>query len=125
MRERKNKTYIPIKIIRNMERINIIGMGNYNNFNYLIIKKHENFSEIFTKVLESSFKYPPSIHSGGLEVANRNINKHIDQHESIDIENTRIDLFYGKEVIFLTFICSAKKRKAILDKFSEFEKKKA
>lgn len=103
-----------------MVTLHIVEIGNYDNFNYLVIKKHKNFFDIFTKILEELFDSPPSVHLWGNEDSKKNIHECVDKHESINMEDVRIDIFYGKDKIFLTFVCDIKKRKKILDKIFEF-----
>lgn len=113
-----------------MKKVKILGIGNEGKFNYIIVRKQENFFEWLGKVMYNSFEAMPDVDKE--EYINKNdkfvfkkkdIRKYIDKHESFEAEGARIDIFYGKENVFISIIASLKNRKKLMDnleKYSEF-----
>ena len=110
----------------------VLGIGNSEEFNYLIVKKEEGFFEWLNDFLCKGFggaspsvKYYEDTKDGETFNVKKVVKNEIDIHEYYDTESeVRVDLFYGKDAVFLTFFCSAEKRKVamkVLEKISEFE----
>jgi hypothetical protein len=116
-----------------MKKIKVLGIGNKEEFNWIIVKKDKDFFEWLNKVLTESFGHvsPDVNFYDRITVKNKVVTKkkeieyYADLHEYYDAEDkTRIDLFYGKEKVFITILASLDNRKRLmenLEKFSEFE----
>ena len=117
-----------------INKIKILGIGNKEKYNYIIIKKNKHFFKWLYNILQNAFDYVPDLDKEEYIDKNnkfiskkKNITNYFDKHESHEFNNARIDIFYGKEKIFLTIITSLKNRKKIMDnleKYSEFIKPK-
>jgi hypothetical protein len=116
-----------------MKKIKVLGIGNKEEFNWIIVKKDKDFFEWLNKVLTESFgSISPDIDfydqitvKDKVVTRKKKIEDYTDLHEYYDAEgNTRMGLFYGKEKVFMTVFTSLKNRKKLmenLEKFSEFE----
>ena len=118
-----------------MKKIKICGIGNEGKFNYLILEKNLDFFEILSKILYEAFE----IHDDSIrynEYVNKkdkfvrrkkNIKTFIDKYERFQNEKARVEVFYGKNKIFMsvyTSIPSRKKFMKILEKISIWKKPK-
>ena len=116
-----------------MRKINVLGLGNQEEINWIIVKKEDGFFEWLNKILIETFgSVSPDVEyeetsSKKDKVITRKmkIEDCTDIHEYYDAEdNSRIDVFYGKEKVFIMVFTSLKNRKNLiknLDKFSEFQ----
>lgn len=116
-----------------MKKQKILGLGNHGTFNWILVKKDSNFFEWLNKVLTESFgQISPDISFYDLIKKNekmvtkkKKIDDYTDIHEHYDAEDdARIDLFYGKNKIFLTIMTSLENRSAFmknLELYSDFE----
>ena len=111
-----------------MRKMKVLGMGNEDNFNYLIIKKSEGFFEWFNELLVEAFggaendvMYCESRDKDGKIInEKRDVNDETDTHEYYPTnDGIRVDVFYGKEKVFLTFNCSLDKRGKFMKKLEE------
>lgn len=86
-----------------MKKIILHEIGNDENFNYYVFDKKQEVFDILTKIFIRDF----DVHWNE-EIYNKKINRKTDVHESDgDIyDKVRIDLFYGKNKMYFTLICS-------------------
>jgi hypothetical protein len=123
-------------VTKSKKKMKILGIGNSHEFNYLIIKKEEGFFEWLNELLVRSFGaispdivYYEEIKKGEKMVSvKKDIKKIVDIHEFYDSDaGVRVDLFFGKNKVFMTFCCSPERRKRfmyVLDGISEFQEGK-
>ncbi len=113
-----------------MKKVKIHGIGNQEEFNYLIIKKDKNFFEFLEQWIAESFpnKYTieTTTHERSKDGKLKKINpkRYKDVHETYRDEDLRIDAFFGKTKIFLTIYTPLKNRKKLMqkiEKFAEFQ----
>ena len=88
-----------------MEKVKIQGFGNEENFYYFIIKNKEytyDWLLAFTTLIKS---LSSSAGLRGLRFHDEEEifepNKMLDKHEAYSADNARIDVFYGKQVIYI------------------------
>jgi len=98
------------------KKIIMYGIGNQNKFSYYIFEKSqksfETLAKLFCKLLGSSWDIYTEEHHG------RNTSKKIFVKNLIDKHDTtytasgknRLDLFYGKNKMFISIHCPEKKR---------------
>lgn len=105
-----------------MKKIKLIALGNYEKYNHYSIKKDKSFFKIFgalfDKVLKTSTEFDEEWDSKKevFTKKKRKIKKYKDIHESFRGEgDTRLDIFYGEKLIFITLYCKDK----IREKFNE------
>lgn len=112
-----------------MEKVRITGIGNQDEFNFLIAEKNKDFFEWLGKVMYNSFEAMPDVvtylddEDNYEKEKKKKIENYTDWHESFEAEGARIDIFYGKEKVFITVITSLKNREKLmgnLEKYSEF-----
>jgi hypothetical protein len=115
-----------------MKKMKVLGSGNNDCFNYLIVEKEKEFLERLNELLFDSF----SLHLPEVMIVNTNkidrkfISEKIEVMDAVDIhecvgedDETRVDVFYGNEKVFICFNCFLDKRKKFMDKLeriSEF-----
>lgn len=114
-----------------MGKTKILGIANRGEFNYIMVRKNKDFFSWLRKVMYNSFEGVPDLgvkewtdKEGNLNTQKKKIDKCVDEHESHECgDETKIDIFYGKEKVFIIVITSLQKRKKLmnnLDKYSEF-----
>ena len=109
-----------------MNKLQILSIGNEDEFNYLIINKNKNFFELIEKWLYKSF---PGEHFSDISTYDdendnyrckkKNIKNYKEIHENYGKEGLRIDAFFGKNKIFVTIYTSLEKRKAMMNTLEE------
>jgi hypothetical protein len=95
-----------------MAKIKLIAIGNQGDFNYYTFERNmkvlKMLQGIFYRVFKITFELQEEQYNkkGGYHEF-RNINKYKDRHESIiHTKNpSKIDIFYGNKVLFLTIHC--------------------
>jgi len=115
-----------------IKKMTVLGMGNQGKYNYFIVKKEKGFLEWLSKVysegaMEVAYDvmlYEDVEIGGKTKSKKRNVVKIYDLHETYPTSETgRLDVFYGKEKIFLTLYASGSERKKFiksLEKQSDF-----
>ena len=110
-----------------IKKLKILGIGNENEFNYLIIKKEKNFFELIEEWIYKSFpgeyfsdisKY--SDEKNNYEPKKKNIKDYEEVHESYGKEGIRFDAFFSETKIFLTIYTSLENRKKLMDNLEEY-----
>lgn len=99
------------------------------NVSYYIFEKDESFLEWLGKLLvevlgiergEEQAKFIIGIAGDGEEIFNeKNLDKMIDIHEKYEKKGDRVDVFYGKNRVYVTL----RKSREIRKKFADFVKK--
>jgi len=90
-----------------MKKIKLYAIGNEDNFSYYLFDKKQNVFEILNKIFLVDFNIDWKLYRDDLDKKGKiNIEKYVDIHESNGYDKLRIDLFYGKDKIYLTMICS-------------------
>jgi len=113
-----------------MEKVKILGVGNKEKLNFILVKKNKYFFEWLAMVFYNSFEGMPNVEYKEYTDKNDNfirekkkISKWIDKHETYDMDESRVEIFYGKEKVFIVIYTSLKNRRKLmkyLDKYSEF-----
>lgn len=110
-----------------MERLKILGIGNEDEFNYLIIKKDKHFFELLESWIYKSFpgEYFSDISTyddekKNYETKKKDIRKYNEVHETYGKERLRFDAFFGKTKIFLTIYTSLEKRRILMENMGKF-----
>ena len=115
-----------------MMKTKIVAVGNQENFNYIIVNKNKTFFEWLAKLLWDSFEigdveiYESYTKNKKLTTRKKQIKNYIDIHESYDNGNINLNVFYGKDKVFITFNASLEQRRRFiknLDKSSNWAKK--
>lgn len=104
-----------------MNKLKILEMGNEGSYSFLVLQKHEEFCAFLSAFIEEAFHKPPCIHIGK---GHDDIFKSVDLHESMIIDDVRIDVFYGKKKIILIFISNQDRREKlnkVLFQYVEFK----
>ena len=110
-----------------IKKLKILGIGNENEFNYLIIKKEKNFFELIEEWIYKSFpgeyfsdisKY--SDEKNNYEPKKKNIKDYEEVHENYGKEGIRFDAFFSETKIFLTIYTSLENRKKLMDNLEEY-----
>ncbi len=101
-----------------MTKIKLYGTGNEGDFNYYIFDKKQEVFNILNKIFLMDFNLKRGLtHCNYSDERKKvNIEKYSDIHESDKNNELRVDLFYGKNKIYITLICSQDLR----IKFNEF-----
>ena len=119
-----------LKLIKmKSSKIKLYGLGNEDNFSYYTFEKtkkaHKVLESLFKKIFDINWSLIKEVIYGDKEktkLIKVDISKNADFHEKIQeglshkIEENRIDVFYGKDKMFLVIHCPISKRK-------EFNKK--
>lgn len=115
-----------------MKKVRVIGVGNEGRYNYIIVRKNKDFFKWLAELLGSNFGVD-DVENYGYEQDKRgrwinrkkNINHFVDKHEgryegySGHKDNSRIDVFYGKNDVFIVIDMSLQKRKKFMKKLNE------
>lgn len=108
-----------------MKKAYICEIGNVGKFNYLVIEKERHFLKWIDKLLYDSFGHLGDIdkeeyvnNKGDLVIKNKNIYSLVDRHESYENMNVRVDIYYGKNKVFITLITTLICRKEFLKKLA-------
>lgn len=106
-----------------------MGIGNFGNYNFVKVKKQKRLADWLSRFLKESFdiRYETEEHThkgNKIIYYKRNVEKFVDYHEIITRHYPRIDIFYGKDSIFIILICNPKERNKfikVLQKISKFK----
>ncbi len=113
-----------------MIKAKILGMGNDGIFNYIIVNKNKSLfkwmSKLFRDSLEIEFyEYDEYKNKKGeWTTRKRRMEEFTDKHESYGNKKAEIDIFYGKNKIFIMLRTSLEARKKlmkVLDKISSWK----
>lgn len=114
-----------------MIKTKICGIGSVGRFNYITVEKNKNFFWWLRVFLEEGFNYSGMVGVDDVEtkkgwiIVNKKIKDYTDTHEIYTVKNTRIDVFYGKEKIFITIntpVSNRQKFMKVLRKISIWKK---
>lgn len=105
-----------------MKKIKICGIGNERDFNYWILEKNSDFFEILSRILydafgiiDDSIRYDEYVgKKDRLIRRKKNIKTLIDKYERFQNEKARVELFYGKNKIFMSVYTSFPNRKKFI-----------
>lgn len=103
-----------------MKKTKILGIGNSDKFNYLIIKKRKDFLEFINELFvaaEERFEIP--IYKDIEGTKKRNIMKSLDNYESYLGDELNVFIFYGKTKVSITYQTSQARKKRIMKKLGE------
>ena len=109
-----------------MKKATILGIGNQREYNYIIVKRQKNFFE-WLKALLSVFNFrsvdeEEEVNSKGetIGMKKKDINEFSDRHESYWAvsKDTRADVFYGKDKIFIAIITPLKNKNKLMKKLN-------
>jgi hypothetical protein len=90
-----------------MRKIKLYEIGNEENFNWYIFDKKQEVFDILNKIFIMDFNLDLNPYREDLDKNGKiNIEKYTDIHESEGNSKLRTDLFYGKNKIYFTLICS-------------------
>lgn len=112
-----------------MDKVKITGIRNKDKFNYLIVKKRKSFFEWLCNVLYNSFESVPDVdvkeyvdYNDKFVSNKKKIKDYTDKHEiyEADSRDTRIDIFYRKNKVFLTIQTSLEKREKLMDNLEKY-----
>ena len=105
-----------------MKKACIYEIGNQGKFSYLVIKKEGHLLKWIDKLLYDSFGHLGDIDKeeyldskGDLVIKNKTIHSFVDKHETFINANARIDIYYGKNKVFVTIITTLENRKNLMD----------
>ena len=106
-----------------MLKARIIGMGNECNFNYVIVRKNKDFFKWLSTLLKDSFdisygveyEEPHEDKNGGWINRKKQIRYFVDKNETYRDKKSRIDIFYGKDKVFITINTSLSKRRKFIE----------
>jgi len=119
-----------------IKKMTILGMGNQDKYSYFIVKKEKGFLEWVSKIYSGTgtsvsddvFLYEVDTPDGIVTRKKRDIMKLIDIHQAYSTEESgRLDVFYGKNKVFLTLYASLDIRKRFikhLESYTEFLEEK-
>ncbi len=106
-------------MVNKMDKVKVQGFGNERSIYYFIIKKQgysftwlTAFTDLVKEVSSSSGLRGVRLHD---EEDDFQPAKMIDKHESYSANNARIDLFYGKDIIYITVSSDSIKKDTFLD----------
>jgi|TARA_Y100000310_G_C20134621_1_gene557418 hypothetical protein len=108
-----------------MKKIKIYGAGNEGKFNYVIISRNKDFFSWLSKLLFKSFKIKDAEFYEFVNkkdewiTRKKQLKNFIDRHESYLPKGSRIDIFYGKEKIFLVLNTSLRERRKFMKNLNE------
>lgn len=108
-----------------MIKTKIYGIGNSGELTYIIVKKNKYLIEWLKKLLEESFGINYIITNefkdkkGRWVMRKRLGNRMIDKHEGYNNKDVRVDIFHGKNKVFITLVCQQKTRKTFMKKLIE------
>lgn len=117
------------------EKIKLFGICNEGNYNILILEKHRKFLDWLGNSLECGLDMRRAYQATIMEGVNKKdelytIKKKIgdleDKHEKYYEEEIKVDVFYGKEKVFLMVRCPIEIRKKFiktLEKTTKWVKK--
>lgn len=90
-----------------MKKIKLHEIGNEENFNWYLFDKKQGVFDILNKIFIMDFNLDLNLYRDDLDKKGKiNVEKYVDIHEHEGNSQLRIDLFYGKNKIYLTLICS-------------------
>lgn len=105
----------------------VLGIGNEGNFNFIIFEKNKNFMDNFTNLMSSSLSAMPDLNTiekidenDKLVTQRKKIEEIIDRHESHEAEGARLDIFYGKDKVFVIVLTSPKNRKKLMENLEKY-----
>jgi hypothetical protein len=118
-----------------MNKLTIYATGNERvtgdyNVSYYIVEKSDLFFDFLGRLLNEVVGMDDGSKKAHFfiklidseeELTKKDINKLTDAHEKYESKGNRVDVFYGKERVFITF----RKSREAREKFSEFVKKNA
>ncbi len=114
-----------------MKKTTILGMGNENNLNYLIVKKEEDFFNWLKELFASIEKDMRGENVTIREFVDKNekfiskkkkIKDFTDIHEYYNMGGIRFDIFYGSKKVFIIFNCSDNQRRRLMNKLEKISK---
>ena len=102
-----------------MVKMKIQGIGNEWNFDYIITEKHEDFFGWLKEFLKGAFGYRELVdveerEGKGYEMGQKLVSRFTDVHERYQCKDARVDVFFGKEKVFITITTDIKTRKKFL-----------
>jgi hypothetical protein len=111
----------------------IYGMGHEGRFTYIVVEKSKNFFDWLARLLYRSFKtfdvdsYDFENKKGQWVTRKKQIKNFVDKHESYYLigRTERVDVFYGRNRVFIAVSASSKSKKKfldVLDEISEWKK---
>ncbi|MBI2583302.1 MAG: hypothetical protein HYW25_01420 [Candidatus Aenigmarchaeota archaeon] len=108
----------------------ILGAGNADAFNYLIVRKNKHFFPWLKTFFEMAFgyggmvdvKYSDYKEGEDIDTVEKKVEDFVDRHESytgatrehIHQTGTRIDIFYGKDKVFIVILTNPENRQRFL-----------
>ena len=92
-----------------MNKFKLYSIGNEGNFSYYVLDKKQEVFNILKKIFLLDFNIDWSLcHCDSEENKKINIEKYTDIHEGDGDEKVQIDIFYGKNRMYLTLICPSR-----------------
>ena len=110
-----------------MKKIKLIGIGNQDKYNFIIVEKSPDFFNWIGNLLYPTFgkglpdfTYLERVDNEGEVIReNKNINDYTDYHENLFSNKDRVDVFYGKSKIFITIYTDLSKREKLMKTLGE------
>jgi hypothetical protein len=104
-----------------MKKVKILGVGNQGKFNYLILEKNNDFLKWLSAILltglgiNDDVMYYEYVNKSKRIRRKKNIMRMIDEHESYQDEKSMVEVFYGKNKVFMSIYTSLENRKKLMD----------
>lgn len=89
-----------------MKKLVLLGIGNYQNFNYYIFKKDKMLLKTLDGLFKKVFDMRTHLSYDEIEENKIDIFKLKDKHHSDISTKVGINIFYGDKEIYLTIICN-------------------
>jgi len=114
-------------------KIKLYGIGNEKDYSFIIVEKNANFLRWLANFLDKGFDYRGDVETKetgvgvNCEPQAKNIEEYVDKHETYKMyhnrnKDMRVDVFYGKDRVFITIYANDNAWKDILEETTEFGK---
>ncbi len=108
-----------------MNKFKIHSIENQEGFTVISLRKTASFFLVLTKVLKESLNITDAELEDHFDkkdmyrLRKKHIGRYVDRHEAWCGDNFRLDLFYGKKIVFLAFKASDRTRLKFMKLLSE------
>lgn len=103
-------------------KIKLCGVGNQGKFNHFIIQKKQESFELLRMIMKPleiipyGLDYDEYTNKKGIpKIRKYKINKMIDKYAKFESKKARVEIFFGKNKIFVSIFTSFKNREKIMD----------
>lgn len=103
-------------------KLKLYGVGNQGKFNHLIIQKKQESFDLLRAIMKPlgiipyGLDYDEYTNKKGIpKIRKKKISKMIDVYSKFEGKKSRVEIFFGKNKIFISLFTSFKKREKMMD----------